>query len=248
MKFMSHSLNLLAVFVIAAISFIAIFVSIIKANQKIHRKKKNQALNPENQNTSSNSSVDIKHQNASLSGINWSEPTHTLNVISNSSSEISNPSSETSNPSSEPLNEFEVEIEQKSELSQKLKKVAEQNAEFKKPKVDTPIVKLKTIEDLNKFDKIKLFEVQSCGKKYMLTEKQLFFYDKIKSSQTLHQPASGKEVATAFTVEKYKHLSVSEFKKLPKWKFKISPHMKTVRGLIKCGLITREGVDGFRAY
>lgn len=145
-------------------------------------------------------------------------------------------------------NELEMDEDKLSSISQKTKEVIERYQEQKKNTIETPIIKLKTQEELDRFDKTKLFEVVSCGKRFMLTEKQLFFYDKIKSLQTLHYPAKGKDVATAFTVEKYKHLSVSEFRKLPKWKFKISPHIKTVRGLIKCGLVTREGVDGYRAY
>ena len=141
----------------------------------------------------------------------------------------------------ESINEYELESESRAA-------VKAESLPICKVKQSLPEVKLKTKADLDRFEQTKLFEVISCGKTYMLTEKQLFFYDKIKSLQKMGEPARGKDVATAFTVEKYKHLSVSEFKKLPKWKFKTSPHVKTIRGLQKAGLISKVGTDGFVAY
>jgi hypothetical protein len=83
------------------------------------------------------------------------------------------------------------------------------------------------------------------GKTYHLTEKQMIFYNAIVKYQKQYSTGVlGWRIAYEFLKAKH-NLSENELgfendlKKLPKWKFSLSSHNKTMKYLINSGLVTK---------
>lgn len=91
-----------------------------------------------------------------------------------------------------------------------------------------PLTQVKT------FKNIKNNEIVVNAKRYMLTDKQLFFYNQIKNSKDgLH----GNKAAREFIYNISMGYSDEKFKAIPKSRFKIGAHKMTVQGLLKMGLV-----------
>ena len=72
------------------------------------------------------------------------------------------------------------------------------------------------------------------NKDYMLTDKQLFFYNQFKNAPDgLH----GNKAAREFIYHISINYSDEKFKAIPKGKFKIGAHKMTIAGLLKTGLL-----------
>ena len=77
------------------------------------------------------------------------------------------------------------------------------------------------------------------GVEYQLTEKQMIFYNAIVKYQEQYPTGVlGWKIAYEFIKAKH-NLSEQELKQLPKWKFTLSAHNKTMKYLISSGLVVK---------
>jgi hypothetical protein len=90
----------------------------------------------------------------------------------------------------------------------------------------------------NSYSNTEKFDITIAGETYYLTEKQLAFYNIIRQIQLdSNKSVPGSVVAESFTRLKYFNLSESELNKLPKWKYKLSSHNKTMKFLYNSGIV-----------
>jgi len=109
----------------------------------------------------------------------------------------------------------------------------------------TPENKSFTLNEMPEYEQIKQFKnkakvvVEVAGIKHNLTEKQYIFYNAVCRHQLLNNaPVPGWKIAYEFVKEKH-GLEDSELTKLPKWKFSLSSHNKTMKYLLANEIIYR---------
>jgi len=109
------------------------------------------------------------------------------------------------------------------------------------------IPELKIVSDFERtFDPKQKFRLEILGTDYLLTEKQLMFYNTIKKYQTENDGIKGWKISYEFVKQKH-NLSDQDLAQLPKWKFKLSSHNKTMKYLLSSGIVYRVNGNKFKA-
>jgi hypothetical protein len=105
---------------------------------------------------------------------------------------------------------------------------------------------LKLVNQEKVYDTKHKFNLNILGSEYPLTEKQLIFYNIVKEFQNDKDGISGFKISYEFIKKKHGY-GDSELAKLPKWKFKISSHHKTMKYLLSSGIVYRISNGKFKA-